>query len=193
MKFYKKYLTTAALIWAGCFVLFFFINMFVLSPQKKTKKQIEKQLAEQKQIYDSALKVTQEETRTQLNTQIEHLQNKLKDFAIDFQDSANLTFDISQIAGEKKVASFSIKPKGRYGVSAIPNCEYLRENHIDVSFTGSFNQFATLLNALERHRPVVFVDIFKMTRSKQGDSGNKVDMELVVFVRNHGTSEEIDD
>lgn len=183
MKIHKKYLTTAALTWAGCLALFFFVHMLVLSPQKKSKKQLEKQLAEKKQVYDSALEVAQEETKAQLNEQIERLQSKLKDFVINSENLADLTFDISQIASEKKVALFSIINKDDGEGSAIPNCDYIRENYIDINFTAGFNQFATLLNALERHRPAIFVDKFTITRSKNDDSGHKVKMKLVVFVR----------
>lgn len=180
---YRKYFKTTALIWTGCFVLFFLVYVSVLSPQKKTKKQIEKQLAEKKQIYTFALKATKEEAKIRLNEQIEQLRNGLEDFVIDFEDSANLTFDISQIANEKKLASFSIKGKKTRGSSAIPDGKYLSENHFDVSFTGGFNQFAVFLNALERHRPVVFVDGFKITRSRQGISGHEVNMNLAILVK----------
>ena len=180
---YREYFIRAALVWAGCFVLFFLVHMLVLAPQKRSKKQIEKQLAEKKQMYNSVLKATQKESRIQLSRQIEYLRSKLEDFVIDFEDSANLTFDISQIADEKKVASFSIKPKDRREAPAMANCNYISENYIEIGFAAGFNQFATFLNALERHRPVVFVDGFTITRSDRNKSDNQVDMNLAVFVR----------
>ncbi len=182
MKIYRKYLTTAALIWAACFMLFFFVYMLVLRPQRGSKKQVENKLTEKKQMYESALKATQEEARSQLNEQIERLRNRLGDFVIDFENSANLTFDISQIAGEEKLASFSVKSRDSSKVSAVPNCNYIGENHIDVSFTALFPQFATFLNALERYRPVLFVDKFTVS-SGRGDSNPQANVNLVVFVR----------
>jgi len=182
---YKKYLTKTALIWAGCFALLLLVYLLVLAPQKKTRKQVEKQLAEKKQMYDSILKATQQETRIKLDKQIERLRNRLKDFVIDYEDSANLTFDISKIANEKRVASFSIKNKDKkdYRGPATPEQKYISENYIDISFTAGFNQFAAVLNALERHRPIVFVDKFVITRSKHGHSAHEVNMDLAVFVR----------
>ena len=180
---YREYFTKLALIWAGCFVLFFLVHMLMLAPQKKNKKQVEKQLAEKKQMYDSVLKVTQEETKIQLNEQIERLRNELKNFVIDFEYSANLTFDISQIASEKDVSSFSIKTKEERRGSETPDYNYIRENHMDISFSANFNQFATLLNALERHQPLIFVDKFIISRSKQDDSAHQVNMDVAVFVR----------
>lgn len=182
IKIYRRYLTTAALIWAACFTLLFFIYVLVLGPQKGNQKQVENKLTERKQMYESALKATQEETKIQLNGQIERLQDRLRDFVIDFEDSANLTFDISRIAGEKRLASFSIKSRDNNELSAIPNCDQICENHIDISFTAGFRQFATFLNTLERHRPVLFVDRFTVI-SGRGDSDPQVNVNLVVFIR----------
>ncbi len=180
---YRKYFAKTALTWAGCLVLFFFIHMFMLAPQGKNKKQIEKQLAEKEQMYRLAQKAAQEETKIQLNEQLKYLQERFEDFVIGFEDLANLTFDISQIAKEKRLASFSIKGvETRRGPSVFDG-KYLSKNHFAVSFTGSFNQFATFLNALERHRPIVFVDRLKITHSRLENSDHKVNMNLAVFVR----------
>lgn len=182
---YRKYFTKVALIWAGCFVLLFFVHMLMLAPQKDSKERFEKQLAGKKQIYNSALKAAQKETKIQLNEQIEHLRNRLKNFVIDFEDSANLTFDISRIANEKEVTAFSIETKDDGGRStATSDYNHISENRIDISFfMADFNQFAALLNALERHRPVIFVDRFAITRSGRGSSDHQVNMSLAVFVR----------
>lgn len=183
IKTHKKYLTTAGLIWAACFVMFLLAYMLVLGPQKNYKKRIENKLAERKQVYESALRVAQKETKIRLNEQIERLQSRLKDFVIDFEDSGNLTFDISQIANEKKVASFSSKVKKSGRLSTIPDYKYIYENHFVVSFIGGFNQFATFLNALERHRPVIFVDKFTITRSGQDNSVYQVSLNVAALVK----------
>ncbi len=182
-KTHKKYLITTGIIWAACFVAFLLAYILVLGPQKNLEKSLENKLAERKQVYESAQRAAQKETKIQLNEQIEHLQSRLQDFVIDFEDSANLTFDISQIANEKKVASFSIKSKDIRGLSTIPDCKYICENHIVISFTGGFNQFVTFLNALERHRPVLFVDKFTITRSGQDDSDFEVSLNVAAFVK----------
>ena len=183
VKSYKKYLMTAGLIWAACFVVFLLVYILVLGPQKNSKKRIESKLAEKKQLYESALRAAQMETKNQLNEQIDNLQNRLKDFVVDFEDSANLTFEISQIANEKKVASFSIKGKDNLVLSGKPESKYISENHIVISFIGGFNQFATFLSALERHRPVLLVDKFTMTRSGQDNSAFRVSLNVAAFVR----------
>jgi len=183
IKTRKKYLVTTGVIWAACFVVFLLAYILFLGPQKSYEKRTENKLAETKQVYESALKAAQKETKIQLKEQIESLQTRIKDFVIDFEDSANLTFDISQIANENNVASFSIKSKDSRGLSAIPECKYICENNIVISFVGGFNQFATFLNALERHRPVLFVDKFTITRSAQDDSEYQVSLNVAAFVK----------
>ena len=127
--------------------------------------------------------MTHEETRIRLNKQVQQLRDKLHDFVTDSEGSADLTFDISQIASDKEVSSFSIKSKDKRGGKQVTDSQHISETRIGVGFTARFNQFAAFINALERHRPVVFVDRFKITRSKQEDSANKVNAELTVLVR----------
>ncbi len=191
-KTHKKYLITTGIIWAACFIVFLLAYMLVLGPQKNLEKSLENKLAERKQAYESALRAAQKETKIRLNEQIERLQSRLQDFVIDFEDSANLTFDISQIANEKNVASFSIKSKDSHGLSTIPDCNYICENHIVISFTGGFNQFVTFLNALERHRPVLFVDKFIITRSGQDNSDFQVSLNVAALVKKQQESKTAD-
>ena len=167
----------------GCLVLFLIIYAIVLIPQKRHKRQIEEQLAREKQAYNFVLKAVQEETRIRLNEQIENLRRKIGDFIIDFEDSANLTLDISQIANEENITSFSIKNRNNRGAAELPDCKYISENYIDISFAADFNQFAAFLNTLERHRPVLFVKDFKITRSNSGGIRHDVTMSLAFFVR----------
>jgi Tfp pilus assembly protein PilO len=180
---YGKYSKTVGMVWAGCLVLFILVYLLVVGPQRKLRQQVEKELAEKKQMYHMVIKAAQAETRTQLNEQIVRLRNRLKDFVSDSEYAANLTFDISEIATAKQVDSFRIKSKDRHAVTVLPDCEYLCENRLTVSFAAAFNQFATFLNALERYQPVVFVDKFKIMRSEQDSSAHKVNMDLAVYIK----------
>ena len=104
-KTYKKYIMTSGIIWAACLVLSVLIYFLVLGPQNRTRKRIKSELEDKKQKYEFAQNSAKEETKIRLYKQIEDLHNKLDFFVIDFEDSANLSFDISQIASDKKVAS----------------------------------------------------------------------------------------
>ncbi|TFG48432.1 MAG: hypothetical protein E4H40_04675 [Candidatus Brocadiia bacterium] len=179
---YKKYFKTISLIWSSFLVLFVLVYLLVLSPQAAKYNDLKAQLDAAESAYNRTLKSTGSESLNSLKEQMEMLQSRLKDFIIDFSDTANLTFDISQIATEKQVSSFSITDQSSRKNSEIPNCDYISEKQVDIKFQANFNQFSGLLNALERHRPVVFVDEFSISRSNDGTSGNEVEMNLSVFV-----------
>ncbi|MCP4611314.1 MAG: hypothetical protein GY845_21595 [Planctomycetes bacterium] len=193
IKVPKKYLIASGVIWAACFVIVLLAYMFIVRPQKNAKRLVESRLAEKQQVYESALRAAQEETKISLNEQIENLQNRLKDFVAEFEDSANLTFDLSQIAEEKKVASFGSKVKTNRGITRNKDeYKYIHENQINISFTGDWNQFATFLNSLERHRPVIFVDKFTIARSGQDESVFRVNLNVAAFVRKQQDGETAD-
>jgi len=122
--------------------------MLVISGQRKTKMRLEKQLAETKQTYELIKRTSDEKTKERLSKQLEELNTLLGQFVIDFEDSANLIFDISRIANEKGLGSFRIRSREKAGDSEIPTCKYKCENHIDDTLTARFNHFASFLKAL---------------------------------------------
>ncbi len=183
IKIYRKYLTRTAIAWAACLVLFILVYILVLGPQNSSRKRLKSTLAEKKQLYEFAQRATEEQTKIRLNEQIEVRGDILKDFVVDFEDSGNLTFDIGRIAKEEDVSSFSIKNNEKQGISEIPDCNSICENHIDISFIAGFNQFATFVNALERHQPVLFVNEFAISRSKKGESTYQVTLDIAAFVK----------
>ena len=180
---YKKRFRKATLIYAGSMALFLLICVLVLGSQGMEKGRLEKQLTEKKQLLDYAQQAAQQQTMAKLNQKLEDLRNSLGEFVIDSYDASDLTFAISQIAGEQKVDQFSVGGKNKGKDSEIPNCDYLSEWNVDVSFNGSFHQFAALMNALERNHPVIFVDGFSIIRSETSNSNHKAGMSLAVFVK----------
>jgi len=180
---YKKYLTMVVLMWVGSLVMSLLLNMLVLAPQREVKQQVAKELDNKKQTYEIILKLSQQDSQLKLKEQTAHLQDCLKDFLVTSDGSGDLTFDISRIASDKRVSSFSIKIRDSGSGAAIPNCNYISENRIDVGFASGFAQFAAFLNTLERHQPVIFVDKFAIVRSDETQSGHQVTMELAVLAR----------
>ena len=188
LKTYRKYLMTSGIIWAACLVLFVLIYFLILGPQNRARKRLERELSEKKQVYEFAQNAAKEETKIRLHKQIEDLRNKLRFFVIDFDDSANLSFDISQIGIEQKVASLSVENIKKRTASAVPDPNNIFESHISVSFVGGFKQFAAFLNALERNKPVLFVKEFTLTPTSQNDLGYQVKLDVAAFVKKQQVS-----
>ena len=180
---YKKYLVTTVLIWTIVSICFLITFMLILSPQRGRISLVDQKTEEKKKLYESALAAAQKDTRNKLTEQLNHIRGKVDNFLVDFEASTDLTFDVSQIANEKDVDSFSIKNISSKGFVSIPNCEYIYEDQFNINFNSGFNQFASFLNALERHQPVLFVDQFKINQSRKVDSGYQVTLNVSFFVK----------
>ncbi|MFH1371061.1 MAG: GspMb/PilO family protein [Planctomycetota bacterium] len=183
MRAYRKYVLIMGLVWGCCLVLFVLAYLFVISPRLKVKAELVRQANEKKQMYEAAIDATKEENRKKLTDEVASLKSMANDYVADFESSANLTFDIGRIASEKQVGSFAVKAANRIGGSNKLDSKNVEEKYIDISFESNYRQFATFLNAIERHRPVIFIDRFKVSRSAQSGSQHKVDMGLTIFVR----------
>ena len=182
---FKKYITTIAMVWCGGFVLLLFGYTTMLAPQKKQVQSLREQLIAQKENYEYAVSATLQSNKDKLSEEIELLRGKLIDFVVDFEDSANLTFDIGKIAAEKQASGFKIRFKNKYQQdSQWQDYNYINEKRISVSFNANFNQCAAFLNSLERHRPIIFVDEFKITQKDSDKSTPLMNLELAVFVKN---------
>jgi hypothetical protein len=96
---------------------------------------------------------------------------------------AGLTFDIGRIAKDTKIDSFSITPQNNRESKDMADSRYIGENQMNLNFKSSFNEFAVFLNALERHRPVIFVNGFSINHVERADLVNQVNMDLSVFVK----------
>ncbi len=183
LKTYKRNLKILAVISAASMALFVLIYMLVLGPQNRSKKRFESELDKKKQMYEFAQNAASEESQKQLLGQIENLRKKLDAFVIDFENSANLTFDISQIARDKNVASLNVENKNKRTTSDEADLKNISESHINISFTTGFNEFAAFLNALERHQPVLFVNEFRLTRSNQVKSAYQITIDVAALIK----------
>jgi hypothetical protein len=180
----KKYYATIGLVWFGCAILLFFIYMLLLEPQRQNRKDMANKLAKQIQAYEDAEKANKEEVRARLAGELDVLQSKLKNYVVDFTDSANLTFDISQTASEQQINAFSIKSQDGQSSTKMGEFTYIDENRFDVSLVADFNKFAMFLNVLERHDPTMLVDGFSITRSSDDLAvGHQAKLNLAVLVK----------
>ena len=179
----KKRCTTVGLIWIASLIVFGFVYMLFLEPQRQRRRDMSARLSECKKAYAAALVAAQEQTQARLAKQVGALESRLDDFVVDFDDSANLTFDISATALKHNIESFSITSLKEGGGSADTGFKDVAISRFNVSFTAEFNQFAAFLNALERHRPTIIVEGFTIARSGVPGRGHGAKLDLAVLVR----------
>lgn len=179
---YGKYFKIGIIFWSICFIVLLLSYLVVLAPQEKLRHATESKLTEIKRLAQSARESAEQRNRTKLLKQLTDSGNRLKDFVVEQGNAANLTFDISRISGRVELNSFSSSFISGERTLKTDKYKHIITRQISVNFNSSFNKFAMFLNALERRRPVIFIDTFSITRSTEDNSGNKVDMKLAVLV-----------
>ena len=181
---YKKYMITAGAILASGILLTILMYVFLLLPQKDIIKTVKEDLEDKKQELQSMQNVVTKKSQTELLVHIEDMEKKLSGFVLDFEDTGDLTFDLTKLASQIGVGSFSCSSRrGPQEYEEIYNCYRIGGIYTTINFKSSFNKFARLLNSLERNKPIVLLDKFSIERKLGSKSGHAVEMSLVVFVQ----------
>ena len=167
MGAYRKYILTMGIVWTASFIVFALVYYVVIAPQLKVKNQLLKESTEKKQQFESALSAAEEDNKKKLAGEVEELKTRLFDYVSEYEESANLTFAVSRIAGDKQVSAFTVKTSEIDRQQDQLTAKNLQENKMEISFASDFLQFANFINTLERHQPVVFVDRFRVQRDNQ--------------------------
>jgi Tfp pilus assembly protein PilO len=189
---YRKYFTIGIIFWAVCFIILLFSYLIVLAPQERLRLMTERKLAETTRLAQSARQAAEESNKNKLLEQLSDSDRRLRDFVVDQEKARNLTFDIGRLSSDVKLNSFSSISTAGEGTLKTDNYKYIVTRQISVNFNSGFTKFAMFLNALERSRPVIFIDSFSITRSAESDSGNKVDMKLAVLVEKEAKTKGVD-
>ncbi|UCD00052.1 MAG: type II secretion system protein M [Phycisphaerales bacterium] len=186
---YRKYLRAGAVFWAVCFIALFLFYLIVLGPQEQVRSRTESRLAQAQAQAQAATEAAQEKTKARLMEQVQEAGDTLERFVIDEKLTDSLTLDIREIPGREALSAFGISAGGE-ALIQMNNCRHIFGKRLSVNFTSSFNEFAAFLNALERNRPVIFIDTFSITRARDGTSEHEVDMALAVLVEKQAGAEE---
>ena len=182
MNVYVKYFKVVALIWTASLLLGGAFYGFVVIPQNQKSKTMTRKAAEIANKYNDAQIAAGQDVQKKLQDEITHLRQKLDKYAVDFMDSARITFAISELAEKYELKNSKIQSVQGKVAEKIPNCTNICQSGINLSFTSGFYEFAKMLNNLERNSPVVFVDRFSITKSPNENAGNQASMTLSVFV-----------
>ena len=182
IKLSKKtvYLAGAASVMIVCFMVFF--GIFALGPQRKTIRAIDGRIIEVEQAFVSSKTNGHNNDISALKKKLSSAQKNLSRYVVSFEQASDLTVDIGKIAKQAGVQDIhsTNRMQGSYG--PINECRHIREGRIQIKFKSSFSQFAEFINSLERNKPVIFIDYFKIKRSDTNNSRHEVDMVLTFFV-----------
>ena len=181
----KKYLPKIILSWTGFLFIGLGIYFFVLLPQEREKDRLDGRFDELSDQLKQARNYIGELSKTSLGREVASLKEQASLFIVNPNNASNLTLDISGLSKSFNLASMSIR---NHEDRDIQNCTRIVESPLRVTFRSSFSNFFLLLNRLERHQPVVFIDSFSISRSRQEKEGNEVTMDVSVFVSKHSST-----
>jgi len=182
MKVRNRYLAIVAAAWVPCLALAVAFWLLAVRPQMLRARALETKLEEAKKLYVVAQAAAKKADQARMAETVQALRCRVSDFAVELEAAPDLVFEIAQLASDTGVESFAMRPRTKQGLAAVRGCDHIGEKRIDVSFTSRFHGFAALLNALERHRPVLFVESFTISHSRLQSAEPQVNMELAVLV-----------
>jgi hypothetical protein len=182
MRVRNRYLAIVAMAWVPCLAAGVAFCLLTLRPVMLRAKQLQTQLEEAKQQYAVAQAAAKKEDQARMIEAVERLRSRVADFAVALEAAPDLVLEIAQLARDTGVESFAMRPRNTQGLDTLPDCDRIGEKRIDVSFAAPFHGFAALLNALERHHPVLFVESFLISHSRLQSSEPQINMELAVMV-----------
>lgn len=186
----KKRLKPVVAVWIGLSAVLLSAFLLFVLPQERAKAQITRQLAEKKQAIIRAREAANVKTRTRLEREIETLQGMVGDFLTDHTSATNLAFEVSRISKDMKLNAFSLTNTDREGFVKVSGSSEILAKPVNLSFNTSFNTFAAFLNALERYRPTIFADTFRIVRVPGEAGGHQVNMKLFVLVSDHANDQD---
>ncbi|MBN1360403.1 MAG: hypothetical protein JW993_07420 [Sedimentisphaerales bacterium] len=183
----NRYLTIVAAAWVPCLALAVGFCLLMVRPQMQRGRELGAKLEETKRQYMVAQAAAKKEDQARLAETVEELRSRVSDFAVELEAAPDLVLEIAKLASDTGVGSFAMRPQSRQGLDTLSGSERLGEKRVEVGFTSRFGGFATFLNALERHRPVLFVESFTISHSRFQSTEPRVTMELALLVeRPHG-------
>lgn len=181
----EKRLKPVLVVWLGALAVLIVAFLLFLLPQERAKARLERELNEKKDAIAQAREAASEKGRARLQEELESLQNTMDDFVMNHTSSANLAFAISRISKKLEIDAFSLTNTDREGYAQVADSSDILAKPVNLSFNTSFNTFAAFLNELERCRPAIFADTFRITSATGSTGGRQVDMKLLVLVSDH--------
>ena len=182
MRVRNKYVLILAMVWGPSVGLGVMFHLFVLKPQMQRVTALETELSDARHLYGRATEAAKLETQMRLTETVARLDERISDFVLRPSAAPDLAFEIAELASATAVQSFAMKPRNRERLEVLALCDTIGEKQLDISFVGHFHQFASLLNALERHRPVLFVETFSIRRPRRETSQPETNMQVTVLV-----------
>jgi hypothetical protein len=155
---------------------------WAILPQKQHLQSLQNQLTEANERWNEVHQAKAPKTMQRLQDRLEVIRDRLDEFVIPSDSAATLNFQIGQIANELELRNLTSERKEGLSQNVLDGYKNLGEVWLELNFETNFPKFAEFVNLLERHRPIVFVEKFKIEQKAQKPLVKDVQLTLCFFV-----------
>lgn len=103
-------------------------------------------------------------------------------FVLDPDKVAESTYELAKEIEGVLGRSFSKKSSSNKAVVKIPNCEKIAMMQAEISWVGGYVDLVRLINKLERNRPIVLIDYFKIKRLEENPAEFDTSMSVIILI-----------
>ncbi|HOK65736.1 MAG TPA: GspMb/PilO family protein [Anaerohalosphaeraceae bacterium] len=163
----RKYWIYVACVWGPWLLLAASFYTLVLTPQTERLKAVHQDLTVSSDRVSVARLASQPDTQQRQQELLNELQQRIDDFLVPSGKQDKVLFEISRLANTAGLSEYAGKTREDVWAAEDSGQTKLKRIWQTITFRGTFQQFASFVNALERSRPTVFVESASIERSRQ--------------------------
>jgi hypothetical protein len=163
----QKYGLAVAGVWGVWLIITVLLYALILGPQGKLMATLQQTMQTTTEDYELAQRARRPEIKLRIQERLENATQNLNQFMIGADAASRLTVLISQLAAQQNLADFSVKMRDLSPTLDEQNKSGIVEAWLELTFSGPFGRCAAYLNALERNKPVIFIESAEIQRSSQ--------------------------
>lgn len=156
--------------------------VFCVLPTRNQARRLALRLSDSQNELDKAKHYADHDNVQFLMSSAKASRDRLRHFVTETDIATDCGFIVSTIAEEMKISDFTSRYYTGKATASIPNCEHISMTQMNLSWRGSFPEFLRLINRLERHSPVIFVDNFSLMPVDGMSGSYEIDTYLLMLI-----------
>lgn len=178
----NKTFITLSVTWIFTMAILVIAYITYVAPVQAQVDQKRRALSEQTASMKHATELIGNNGTSSSAKQLEVVDKHFGQFVVSPNIAHDFSLEVSRIAEAIGIKDITTKNNSPGTFEKIPNCKKIVENEIKLSGTGTYSQFARLVNATERCRPIVIVDRFTMDAEEEKDEYCKINITFKILV-----------
>lgn len=179
----RKYWIAAGCVWGPWLMLVLGFYWLVLVPQEQRYKAVHQELAASSDQVSMARMASQPESRQRQEELLANLRERIEEFLVPAGQQDKILFEISRLANTYGLSEYAGKIRENDWSDESSQQPKIKRICMNISFRGSFQQFASFINALERSRPAVFVESAAIQQARQQSKQHSANLLVTFFIQ----------